>query len=77
MSIQSRQRHSKRPNQQCRKTHQPGPNLGLIPFKPIGLFRVGSSRLHHNGQPHGKLGGVSRLTRLLRKLAEKVQFVAP
>jgi hypothetical protein len=54
MSIKSRQRDTKRPNQQCRDTHQSGPNLGLISFKATGLFRPSSS--HHNHKPHGKFG---------------------
>ena len=77
MSIKSRQRDAKRPNPQCRETHQPGPNLGLIPIKAIGLFRPAYSSSSHNYEPHGKFGGVTRIARFLRELAKKIQFASP
>ena len=77
MSTQSRLRDTKRPNPQCRTTHQPGQSLGLIPFKATGLFRVQSSKIHHNGRPHGKFSGITRLARFIREMRKRIQLVAP
>ncbi len=48
MSIKSKLRTPKRPNQKSLTT-PPGINFGFIPFKPIGLLRQGQKLTKTNG----------------------------